>query len=171
MPQKPHTIPSTPPRGSGVLPAMVSVAAVCDRRRPQGRDAAPSGSNKGAWASRPCRPKASLPIDDLSIRSSTAPISIQNPKSKIQNPLPSASPRLRVNPSAILDRMTESERSGERLPTAARRVSIANQFAGWTGGEERRGLDGNFFNHEEHEFSRMGNGFAGEFLCRFYSEI
>ena len=37
----------------------------------------------------------------------------------------SAPPRLRVNPSAILDRMTG--------------------FAGWTGGEERRGLDGNFF--------------------------
>ena len=59
MPQKPHTIPSTLHRGSGVLPAMVSVAAVCDRRRPQGRHTAPS-----------------------------------------------APPRLRVNPSAILDRMT-----------------------------------------------------------------
>ena len=28
----------------------------------------------------------------------------------------------------------ESERSGERLPLAARRVSAANQFAGYTGG-------------------------------------
>jgi hypothetical protein len=35
-----------------------------------------------------------------------SPISIQNSKFKIQNPLPSALPRLRVNPSAILDRMT-----------------------------------------------------------------
>jgi len=30
--------------------------------------------------------------------------------------------------------MTESERSGERLLQAARRVSAANQFAGYTGG-------------------------------------
>jgi len=33
----------------------------------------------------------------------------------------------------FFDRITESERSGERLPWAARRVSIANQFAGGTG--------------------------------------
>jgi hypothetical protein len=57
--RRPHQTPQV-----GLSP----VAAVCDRRRPQGRDAAPSGPNKGAWASRPCRPKASLPIDDLSIR-------------------------------------------------------------------------------------------------------
>jgi len=71
MPQKPHTIPSTLHRGSGVLPAMVSVAAVCDRRRPQGRDASPSAkSAKSA---------------DLS-----SPVSIQNSKFIIQNSLPSA---------------------------------------------------------------------------------
>jgi hypothetical protein len=34
----------------------------------------------------------------------------------------------------FLDRRTESERSGERLLQAARRVSGANQFAGYTGG-------------------------------------
>lgn len=28
---------------------------------------------------------------------------------------------------------------------------------------------GNLFNHEEHKFSRMGNGFAGDFHCRYYS--
>jgi hypothetical protein len=38
----------------------------------------------------------------------------------------------------FLDRMTESERSGERLPAAARRVSIANQFSG----DYRRGRKG-----------------------------
>jgi len=54
----------TPPVG------LSPVAAVCDRRRPQGRDAAPSGSHS---------------------RGSAAP---------------SAPPRLRVNPSAILDRIT-----------------------------------------------------------------
>jgi hypothetical protein len=33
----------------------------------------------------------------------------------------------------FLDRRTESERSGERLLQAARRVSAANQFSGFTG--------------------------------------
>ena len=32
------------------------------------------------------------------------------------------------------NQLTESERSGERLPLAARRVRAANQFAGYTGG-------------------------------------
>jgi|GEM_PF-5092130 len=71
MPQKPHTIPSTPHRGSGVLLAMVSVAAVCDRRRPQGRDASPSAKSAKS---------ADLP----------SPVSIQNSKFKIPHSLPSA---------------------------------------------------------------------------------
>jgi hypothetical protein len=75
--RRPH---QTPPVG------LSPVAAVCDRRRPQGRHTAPS-----------------------------APL------------------RLRVNPSAILDRITgfaESKRSGERLPQAARRASKASQLTG-----------------------------------------
>ena len=50
----------------------------------------------------------------------------------------SAPPRLRVNPSAILDRMTG--------------------WAGLTGGEERRGLDGNFFNHNRARGRREMSG-------------
>jgi len=30
------------------------------------------------------------------------------------------------------------------------------------------GVNLRFFNHEEHEFSRMGSGVAGEFDYRFY---
>jgi hypothetical protein len=33
----------------------------------------------------------------------------------------------------FLDRMTDSKRSEERLPKAAQRVSVANQFKGFTG--------------------------------------
>jgi len=29
--------------------------------------------------------------------------------------------------------------------------------------------NGNFFNHEEHKFSQMGNGSAGDFHYRYYS--
>jgi hypothetical protein len=29
--------------------------------------------------------------------------------------------------------------------------------------------NGNFLNNEEHKFSRMRNGFAGDFHCRYYS--
>ena len=69
MPQKPHTIPSTPHRGSGVLPAMVSVAAVCDRRRPQGRDAAPSGSHsRGSAAGSAVVPDGPLPCSTGVVR-------------------------------------------------------------------------------------------------------
>jgi hypothetical protein len=60
MPQKPHTIPSTPHRGSGVLPAMVS----------GGRCSVGAVTRHSGYAA------------------------------------PSAPPRLRVNPSAMLDRMT-----------------------------------------------------------------
>ena len=57
-------------------------------RSTHGRDATPSGSHSRGFA---------------------APVSIHNSKFIIQNSLPaapSAPPRLRVNPSAILDRMT-----------------------------------------------------------------
>ena len=78
-------------------------------RSTQGRDAAPSGSQASGAESavlshagmRDARPTLS--------RGSAAPVSIHNSKFIIQNSLPaapSAPPRLRVNPSAILDRMT-----------------------------------------------------------------
>jgi len=67
---------------------LTPVAAVCDRRRPQGSHAAPSGSNKGAWASRPCRPKASLPIDDLSIGATPSAKSADLPSAATRHQLP-----------------------------------------------------------------------------------